>query len=202
MSKTRQPKRRWRSGRGALWLIALLLLGSGGTRFADGAGPALARGVEEMMGESHSAAEDTELAECEAPDSISAVLAELKNRQMELDQREADLADRIAALALAEEEINRNLSALQQAEEELSQTLALADEAAEGDLARLTSVYENMKPKEASALFETMDPDFAAGFLGRMRPDAAAAIMAGLSAQSAYTISVVLAGRNANVPTE
>jgi flagellar motility protein MotE (MotC chaperone) len=35
-----------------------------------------------------------------------------------------------------------------------------------------------------------------------MRPDAAAGIMAGLQPQTAYTISVVLAGRNAKVPTE
>jgi flagellar motility protein MotE (MotC chaperone) len=45
-----------------------------------------------------------------------------------------------------------------------------------------------------------MDPDFAAGFLGRMRPAAAAGIMAGLSPQKAYTISVLLAGRNAQAP--
>jgi flagellar motility protein MotE (MotC chaperone) len=47
-----------------------------------------------------------------------------------------------------------------------------------------------------------MDPVFAAGFLGRMRSDAAAAILAGLPPELAYSISVVLAGRNASVPTE
>jgi len=35
-----------------------------------------------------------------------------------------------------------------------------------------------------------------------MRPEAAAAIMAGLSAEAAHLFSVVLAGRNANVPRE
>jgi flagellar motility protein MotE (MotC chaperone) len=35
-----------------------------------------------------------------------------------------------------------------------------------------------------------------------MRADAAAAILAGLAPDQAYSISVVLAGRNANVPTE
>ena len=78
--------------------------------------------------------------------------------------------------------------------------MAYADTAAEGDLARLTAVYENMKPKDAAALFEEMDPDFAAGFLGRMRADSAAGIMAGLSPPVAYSVSVLLAGRNANVP--
>ena len=90
--------------------------------------------------------------------------------------------------------------ALEQIESDLRKTLALADGAAENDLARLTSVYENMKPKDAAALFETMEPDFAAGFLGRMRPDAAASVMTGLSPGAAYSISVILAGRNANAP--
>ena len=80
--------------------------------------------------------------------------------------------------------------------------LAVAEKAAEGDLSRLTSVYEAMKPKDAAALFEAMEPEFAAGFLGRMRPDAAAGIMTGLSPETAYMISVVLAGRNARAPTE
>ena len=47
---------------------------------------------------------------------------------------------------------------------------------------------------------KAMEPDFAAGFLGRMRPDAAAAVMAGLTPETAYSISVILAGRNATAP--
>ena len=58
------------------------------------------------------------------------------------------------------------------------------------------------KPKDAAALFETMDPSFAAGFLSRMPADAAAGVLAGLSPEAAYTISVVMAGRNANAPQE
>jgi flagellar motility protein MotE (MotC chaperone) len=84
-----------------------------------------------------------------------------------------------------------------EAEARLRGLMTLAEESAEGDLAQLTSVYENMKPKDASLLFERMSPDFAAGFLGRMRPDAAAAIMSGLPPELGYSISVLLAGRNA-----
>ena len=107
---------------------------------------------------------------------------------------------RSKALSVIDEEITKRLTALEQAEVELRGTLALADNAAENDLARLTSVYENMKPKDAAALFGAMEPDFAAGFLGRMRPDAAAAVLAGLSPDAAYSISVILASRNANAP--
>ena len=91
---------------------------------------------------------------------------------------------------------------LKTAEEELRAVLALADGAAEGDLARLTAVYESMKPKDAIPLFEKMAPEFAAGFLGRMRPDAAGAILSGLPPDSAYSISAILAGRNATAPQD
>ena len=200
MSKRNWPKLGRRTGRGALWLIAGLLLTSGILRLATETGPALAREVEARR------VETTMLAPaaiaCEEPADITQVLQTLAAQRETLDKREAALMDRIAALALAEQEITRNLAALESAETELRKTLSLADEAAETDLSRMTSVYENMKPKEASALFEEMAPEFAAGFLGRMRPDAAAAVMAGLSPQTAYAISVYLAGRNADVPTE
>ena len=94
------------------------------------------------------------------------------------------------------------MSALVEAEQKLAGTMALAESAAEDDLGKLTAVYESMKPKDAAALFSEMQPEFAAGFLGRMRPDAAAQVMTGLSPDVAYSISVVMAGRNASAPTE
>ena len=51
-----------------------------------------------------------------------------------------------------------------------------------------------------SVAHEEMEPSFAAGFLARMRSDVAAGIMAGLKPETAYTISVILAGRNAKAP--
>ena len=114
-------------------------------------------------------------------------------------QREREAETRLAAAELAEERARATLVELQAAERALRATIALADGAAEGDLARLTAVYENMKPQQAAPLFQQMTPGFAAGFLGRMRPDAAAAILSGLEPEAAYAISVILAGRNARV---
>jgi len=130
------------------------------------------------------------------------LLAALQSREDRIAAREAQLADRIQALQVAEDEIGQKLSALQAAEESLKATIALADSASETDLLRLATVYENMAPKDAAALFEQMPPPFAAGFLGMMDPTAAAKIMAGLTPETAYSFSVVLAGRNANVPKQ
>jgi flagellar motility protein MotE (MotC chaperone) len=173
-------------------VIALILAASGALRMGMGVGEAMAR-----------ATGDTSPAEpiiCPAPPE--ALAEALSAREARLALREGTLADRIAALSLAEAAIEQRLAALTEAEEALSATLALADGAAESDLGRLTTVYEAMKPKEASDLFSAMDPEFAAGFLGRMRPDAAAAILAGMDPKAAYAISLLLAGRNALAPTD
>lgn len=131
---------------------------------------------------------------------MSSLLDALRRREALAAQREADLDTRAKALDVAQVEIERRIDALEAAEKRLEATLSLADTASEDDLARLTSVYENMKPKDAAALFEAMEPDFAAGFIARMRPDSAAKVMSGLNPQAAYSISVILAGRNANAP--
>lgn len=131
---------------------------------------------------------------------MSSLLAALREREDLVAKRETDLDMRRKALDVAQFEIQRRLDALEAAEQRLEATLTVAETASEDDLARLTTVYENMKPKDAAALFEEMEPEFAAGFIARMRPDSAAKVMSGLNPQAAYSISVMLAGRNANVP--
>ncbi|SEQ01325.1 MotE family protein [Thalassovita taeanensis] len=198
MSKRLKTRSR-RPGKGALSLIACLLLGSALIRLGMGAGQALAKA--DPAPHTPTAAPVVQET-CETPEDYRAMIEAFQVRKIRLDRQETQMRDRMQALAIADREIETRMSALQQAEENLRATLALADQAAEGDITRLVAVYETMKPKDAAALFEEMDPDFAAGFLARMAPEAAAGVMAGLSPQSAYTISVVLAGRNANVPKE
>lgn len=202
MSTRRQqaPRRRvFRRGRGALAAIGGLLIASAAVRIGTGATEAIAaQTLEPPAVESSDLPPET----CTGEADIAPMLAALDKREARIAERETDLRTRIQALSVAETEIDRKMAALEEAEANLRATLALANGAAEEDLARLTDVYANMKPKQAAALFEEMDPNFAAGFLGRMRPDAAAAILAGLTPRAAYTISVVLAGRNADVPKE
>ncbi|WP_341367493.1 magnesium transporter MgtE N-terminal domain-containing protein [Yoonia sp. BS5-3] len=188
---TRQIRRR--RGRGTLHLIAGLLVASAIVRIGAQSGPALAEGA--------TMATEVE-PETTPPVETDALLAAFQAREARLVTQEAQLRDRLQALRVAEVEIEEKLQALRDAEEALSATIALAESASETDLAQLTTVYENMKPKDAAALFEEMTPQFAAGFLGLMRPDAAAQIMTELEPETAYSFSVVLAGRNANVPTQ
>lgn len=202
MAKKRKNKRF--TGRGAIIAIVLMLISSAGLRLANGSGQAIAQAIkpdekkETMMAEGTPAKmmQDAGMSR----DDISGLLAALRVREERVKALETQIEIRSKALAVADAEIDKRLATLEETEANLRKTLALADGAAEDDLARLTTVYENMKPKEAAALFETMEPDFAAGFLGRMRPDAAASVMAGLTPEIAYSISVILAGRNAKAP--
>lgn len=197
---TPAPKRarKKRGGRSVLMAIALMLALSGLLRLGGEAGSAFASGSRTIDPET---APSGDVA-CTTPDDIAVVLTSLNEREGRVAARESALADRMQALSVAETQAQRNLAALEEAESRLSATMARSSTAAEGDLERLTAVYENMKPKEAAPVFAEMDPKFAAGFLGRMRPDVAAAIMAGLEPGTAYAISALLAGRNANAPTE
>lgn len=189
-----KPRRRMR---GALLLIAGLLIASALLRLGGDAGQAWARG----MGGDELQATESASAACRTGDDFHAMLKGFQKREARLAQQEKALADRQQALKLAGRQIDSKLARLEAAEQDLRRTMTMADTAAADDVDRLTKVYESMKPKQAAILFEEMSPEFAAGFLGRMRPEAAASIMAGLSPQAAHAFSVVLAGRNAGAPT-
>lgn len=184
-----------RAGRGALVILALFLASSGALRIGGIAGQALAKSGTEP-------AQSAEPAPMDCPPPPAALLQALKEREAQVQAADAAAQDRMAALDLAEKAIDQRLQELAAAEASLKEVLAIADGAAEQDLARLTAVYEAMKPTDAAALFDAMAPDFAAGFLGRMQPASAAAVMAGMPPEKAYSISALIAGRNANAPKE
>jgi flagellar motility protein MotE (MotC chaperone) len=182
---------------GALPSIVALLLLSGALRLG-GVGLAVANETEDGGALTPEAMVQPKPLD---PDTAT-LLAAIAERTTALDQKERELAKRAEDLNAAQVLIDQNLARMIEAEEKLAQTIARVDGASEGDIDRLTAVYESMKPKVAAALFEQMTPEFAAGFLGRMNPDAAAGILSGLSSETGYAISVVLAGRNAKAPTE
>ncbi|MBL4807490.1 MAG: hypothetical protein JKY31_09385 [Rhodobacteraceae bacterium] len=191
---------------GTTALIIFCFLASGAVRLASSA-PAIAQ---EMGGRrSYDQVEPAanpmvhaELESCEPMGDPSVLLSAISTRQDQLAEREAYIDSREQTLKVVELRIEEQLIALRAAEEQLAATLAQADDAAENDVAQLTEVYERMKPGDAAPIFETMDIQFSAGFFARMRPDAAANIMAELPAELAYSISVVMAGRNARAPRE
>ena len=181
---------------GTITVIVGLFLASGLIRMAEIA-PAFA---EEMQ--AGAVPEAMEMASAGPMPDMPELLKAIQAREAQISEREAYIDRRMQTLAVAEQRIREQMSALTEAESKLSATLSLADNATEEDVARLTEVYQRMKPADAAGIFETMDIQFAAGFFSRMRPESSAAIMANLPADLAYSISVVMAGRNARAPRE
>jgi len=194
-------KRQGRRGRFPVTgLVLVTLFGASiAVRLAGGTAAAIAREVEEHLPESAAGSAPRAVP---APATLDPILTALERREARLEEREAELALREQDVEAARQSVEAQVRRLEAAEAELSAVLSVAETAATEDVAQLTSVYENMKPKDAAPLFEAMDPAFAAGFLARMRAEAAAQIVAGLSPQTAYSISVILAGRHVDATGE
>lgn len=202
----RRHLRKLLPGRGVLAIISGLMIASAMVRLGAGAAQALdnlpkSEVANGLPGDTSPAADAAfQPGACVGEEDLAPALEALRAREAQVAQREEELRSRLQSLQVAETTIDQKLAAMQDSEQRLRATLAMAETAAENDVAQLTQVYANMKPREAAAVFSQMEPDFAAGFLGRMRPDAAAAILSGMDPKLAYTISVMLAGRNANAP--
>ena len=176
---------------GGIGLIVICFFGSAALRLTDD-NWALAQGIgEAATGEAAASASDG------AP-----LLAAIREREAQLDAEQKRLADRQQSLNVAEAKLQEQLAAFEKAQANLEKTLSIADEAAEKDIARMTTVYENMKPAEAAKIFEKMDVDFAAGLLARMRPEVAANVLTGMTPESAYAVTLTIASRNHGVPLQ
>ncbi|MDD7970753.1 MotE family protein [Roseinatronobacter alkalisoli] len=192
-AKAKTPGRRGASS--ALLVLAGMFFLAGMSR--------LGLGVAEVIAAENTpiAAETTTAAQVNPADPGD-LFQSLRAREARLQQMEDNLTQRAQDLQQAEAEIRQQIEQLALAEQRLLQTVALTESSAEDDVARLTTVYEHMKPQQAAELFSQMDVQFAAGFFARLRPDFAGAVMAALDPVTAYAISAVMAGRNANTPRE
>lgn len=202
MKATKIPsgKRKKRTSKGTLTIIGALLLMSATLRLATEAGQVIAS--EDIGAPTTENGRQASMRDLARPEQMDAAIEAIKTREAKLIDREAEIDEREASVSQAEATIKAELEKLKTAEENLKRTIEQASSASEDDISQLTDVYATMKPKQAAALFEQMDSNFAAGFLARMAADNAARIMAGMTPEKAYEISVVLAGRNADIPLD
>jgi flagellar motility protein MotE (MotC chaperone) len=200
MSRVLKAKRKAR----ILPVLTALFATGAALQLMTGLGAALAQYPAQPADPAMSAPSPVQIAaqQTATPTETAQVLLDLRARESALQQRESQLAERETLISAAQTRLEEQMQALASVESELSATMALADRAAEEDINRLVTVFEAMKAEEAAAVFAEMAPEFAAGFLGRLNPEAAAAILAGLEPRLAYTLSALLAGRNALVPRE
>jgi flagellar motility protein MotE (MotC chaperone) len=184
---------------GGVALIVTCFLGSAAMRLAAN-GQAFA---DELGALAEAEAEGaTAGATCPSTEDAETLLGAIREREDELAKESLRLAERAQTLNVAEAKLGEQLAAFETAQKNLEETLAVADKAAERDIERMTTVYENMKPAEAAEIFERKDVSFAAGLLARVRPEIAAQVLAAMNADSAYAVTLTIASRNHAVPTE
>lgn len=186
--------------KGTLAIVGMLLVLSAAIRLTTETGQVIAS--EALQHLDRVGSQQAPSQDLSRPEDMAHLVEALKTRQAQIEERERELELREKSVEVAEDAIEIELAKLEQAEQKLRATINLANDAAEDDIASLTSVYANMKPKEASALFEQMDASFAAGFLARMKAENAARILAGMSSEKAYLVSIELASRNADIPLD
>ncbi len=124
----------------------------------------------------------------------------VREREVQLNERELDLAERSRIIEAAETKLREQMKQLETAEQRLSDLIRVADKASERDVGQLISMYQSMGGKNAGPIFETMDASFAAGLLSRMDGEPASAILASISPEKAYEITVMIAAQNARAP--
>jgi len=133
-------------------------------------------------------------AKCLTGDVLDVMKADLAR----LETRKAEMSKREAALVTLEKKLKDQMVSVEKANSTLETRIKTLKSIADEDLTHLVAMYETMKPKQAAEIFNSMDPKFAAGFLREMNSTKAGLIMASMDARKSYSISVIIAGRNAN----
>ena len=119
-----------------------------------------------------------------------AVLQNLASRRDALDKQEAELEQREALLAAAQQQVETKIKELQDVKGELQNLLHMVDDQQKARIDSLVKIYETMKPREAAAIIETLDMPVALDVLGKMRETKSAPILASMDPKKASQITV------------
>ena len=138
----------------------------------------------------------------DAPDSEALcltgdVLAVLQTDKANIAERMAAVEVREKALATLEAKLSEQMELIDAANDKMEAQLGEMKSVANEDITHLVKMYQTMKPKQAAAIFESMDAAFAAGFLREMNGERAGLIMANMDSRKSYSISAIMASKNA-----
>jgi len=132
-----------------------------------------------------------------APESSAeqALLDRINERRDEWRQRNKDLEMRERLLENAERKIESRINDLRALEEKAEAAAAKRDEAENGSLRSLVTMYEAMKPKDAARVFDRLPHDVLVPVVIQMNPRKMAEVLAMMSPEAAERLTVALANR-------
>jgi flagellar motility protein MotE (MotC chaperone) len=136
---------------------------------------------------------DPTVVDMEFTETQSKVLMELKERRIELDDREARADQREALIKVTEKRIEEKISELDSLRLEIVELLGNQSEEEEARMQSLVKIYSGMKPKDASAIFNNLDMGILLQVVSRMSERKSAPIIASMDIQKAQELTTLLA---------
>lgn len=119
----------------------------------------------------------------------------LAKRRLEMDAREAAIAERAKLLSAAEKRIEGKIDTLKTLQERIDVLLGKRDESEQQQLAALVKTYTAMKPKDAARIFNSLSDDVLVPVAAAMKADALAPVLAAMNPDNAEKLTVKLANR-------
>lgn len=125
------------------------------------------------------------------------VLEVVRADKAKVAERLAMVEAREQTLATLQTKLSAQVKQIESANAQLEEKIIAIKDIATDDIKHLVDMYKVMKPKQAADIFNSMDPGFAAGFLREMGGDQAGLIMANMDPRKSYSISILMASKNA-----
>jgi flagellar motility protein MotE (MotC chaperone) len=116
------------------------------------------------------------------------VLRDLRQRSLELDRREAELDERVAALASLEEEAAVELERLSTMRDAIVELMQQQQAGSQERIASLARVVDTMKASEAAAMLGGMDEDVALQVLRKIKPKQAGKVLGAMPDKKAQQL--------------
>jgi len=123
------------------------------------------------------------------------ILQNLGARRGQLDQREQDLSTQLALLAAAEAKLDAKVKAMNTVKAEVQNLLKAGDARQEAEVARMTKVFESMKPKMAAERMVVLDDAVRLPIAARMKERSLSAVLAQMPPDEAKKLTESLARR-------
>jgi flagellar motility protein MotE (MotC chaperone) len=123
------------------------------------------------------------------------VLQSLGKRRTQLDSREQNLDTQLQLLAAAESKVDFKLKQLAGLKGDIQGLLGAADAKKDGEMARLVTIYEQMKPQEAANRMTLLDDSVRLPIASKMNVRKLAVIMGDMPAADAKSMTEKLADR-------
>jgi flagellar motility protein MotE (MotC chaperone) len=129
-----------------------------------------------------------------------AVLERLSERRKELEARSKELDMRESLVLAAEKRLEGRLAQLKQLESQINEAVQAKDENEQKRIRSVTTMYENMKPKDAARVFDRLDMRVLMEVAAKINPRRMADILAQMTPEAAERLTIELASRARDRP--